>query len=72
MRNFGGRIVRFCPHFSVDEVAACSASGGEQYSPSELQQKEYCTADSFTFCPFFRRNAPETSIAAGSSARSDR
>lgn len=72
MRSFGERVVRFCPHFSVDETVACSASEGRQYRPNEIQQKEYCTSNIHLICPFFMMNAPVMSVASGPLTRSNR
>ena len=60
MRDFGGRIVRFCPHFRVDERVACLASEDRTYWPSEFQQKEFCTADSHTLCAIYLMRAPDS------------
>jgi len=72
MRNFGERVVRSCPHFSVNEFVACSATEEQQYRPSEFQQQEYCTSSIHLLCPFFMMNAPVISAAAGQFTGSDR
>jgi len=72
MRNFGERVVRFCPHFSVDEIAACSSSEGQEYHPSEFQQKEYCTSNIHLLCPFFMTHAPVISVATVPCPTNDR
>jgi hypothetical protein len=69
MQNCDGRVVRFCPHLIVDELPACAACEGQQYQPSEFQQKEYCTGGGYTFCAIYMM---DTGAPVRPLSRSDR
>jgi hypothetical protein len=71
MQNCDGRAARFCPHLIVDEMTACAACEGQQYLPSEFQQKEYCIGGGYTFCAIYMMHAPDTALTRPLS-RSDR
>ena len=53
MRYFSGKVVQFCPYFSVAEDILCSAWDSQQYVPNDFQQRDYCTSNGHRTCPRF-------------------